>query len=129
MQRQILAVFMLMLGLSNAWAGWQLVAETRESILYIDLDTAEKNGNLVKADSFQDFHKMQTLAGQSYLASKNRNEYDCAKNLVRQIEFSIFPENMGNGGALFTENKIQDWIPVQAGSSAQSLWKNACGKN
>lgn len=129
MRRQIAAIFILMLGLSNAWAGWQLVAETRESILYIDLDTAEKNGSLVKADSFQDFHKMQTLAGHSYLASKSRNEYDCAKNLVRQIEFSIFPENMGSGGALFTENKIQDWIPVPAGSSTESLWKNACSKN
>lgn len=72
---------------------------------------------------------MQTLAGQSYLASKTRNEYDCAKNLMRQIEFSIFPENMGSGGALFTKNKIQDWMSVQAQSPAEALWKNACGKN
>ena len=129
MRRQIAAVIILMLSQSSAWAGWQLSGETRESILYIDLDTIEKNGSLVKADSFQDFHKMQSLAGQPYLASKTRSEYDCAKNVMRQIEFSIFPENMGSGGALFTENKIQDWIPVQAGSSAEALWKNACGKN
>ncbi len=129
MRRQIAAVIILMLGLSSAWAGWQLIGETRESILYIDLDTMEKNGSFVKADSFQDFHKMQSLAGQSYFASKTRSEYDCAKNLMRQIEFSIFPENMGSGGALFTENKTQDWIPVPAGSSAESIWKTACGKN
>ena len=129
MQRLFAAVILLMLSMSSAWAGWQLVKETREYILYIDPDTLEKNGNLVKAVSFQDFHKMQAFAGHDYLASKTMNEYDCAKKLLRQIEFSIFPENMGSGGALFTENKVQDWVPVQAGGAAETLWKSACGQN
>lgn len=42
MWRQCAAVLLLMLGVSSAWAGWQLIAETRESILYMDLDTLEK---------------------------------------------------------------------------------------
>jgi hypothetical protein len=129
MQRLFAAVIMLMLSASSAWADWQLLKETRDYILYIDPDTLEKSGNLVKAVSFQDFHKMQTLEEHSYLASKSRNEYDCANNLLRQVEFSIFPENMGSGGTLFSDNKLQNWMPVQAGSAAESLWKTVCDKN
>ena len=129
MQRRFAVLIFMMLSASSAWADWQLVKETREYILYIDPDTVQKNGNLVKAVSFQDFHKIQTLAEHSYLASKTLNEYDCAKKLLRQVELSIFPENMGSGGALFTENKAQDWVPVQTGSAAETLWKTACGQS
>ena len=129
MQRRFAVLILLMLSASSAWADWQLLKETREYILYIDPETVQKNGNLVRAVSFQDFHKMQTLAEHAYLASKTLNEYDCAKKLFRQVEFSIFPENMGSGGALFTDNKVQDWVPLQAGGAADMLWKSACGQN
>ena len=129
MQRRFAVMILMMLSASSAWADWQLLKETREYILYIDPDTVQKNGSLVKAVSFQDFHKMQTLDGHDYLASKTLNEYDCAKKLLRQVELSIFPENMGSGGALFTENKMQDWMPVQAGGTAEMLWKSVCGQN
>jgi hypothetical protein len=115
--------------MSSAWADWQLIKETREYILYVDPDSVQKNGNLVKVVSFQDFHKMQTLAEHSYLASKTVNEYDCEKKLLRQIERSIFPENMGSGGALFTENKAQEWVTVQVNDATEMLWKRACGQN
>lgn len=129
MRRLFTAVIILMLSASSAWADWQLLKETRDYILYIDPDSTQKNGSLVKAVSFQDFHKMQALAGHSYLAAKTLNEYDCAQKLLRQVEFSIFPENMGSGGALYTEDKVQEWLPVQAGSTAEMLWNRACGKN
>jgi hypothetical protein len=129
MQRRFAVLIFMMLSASSAWADWQLLKETREYILYIDPDTVQKNGGLVKAVSFQDFHKMQTLAEHAYLASKTLNEYDCAKKLLRQVELSIFPENMGSGGALFTDNKVQEWEPVQTGSAAETLWKSACGQN
>lgn len=115
---------------SNAFAGWQLVKETREYILYVDLDAAEKNGALVRLDSSQDFHKMQTLGEHQYLSSKSTTEFDCEKTLMRQIAFSIFPENMANGGALVSEDQPRlEWVPLQKGSAAESVWQKACGKN
>ena len=129
MKRLFAVALTLMLSTSSAWADWQLLKETREYILYLDPDTVQKNGSLLKAVSFQDFHKMQMLAEHAYLGSKTLNEFDCEKKQLRQVEFSIFPENMGSGGALFTENKIQDWMSVQAGSPEETIWNKVCGKN
>ena len=114
---------------SPARAGWQLVSETRESILYIDLDSAQKNGQLVQAESSQDFHQIQKLAGHAYLSAKFTNEYDCEKKQLRQIALTIFPENMANGDVLFSEKTPQDWAPLQPGSTGEALWRHACGKN
>lgn len=114
---------------SPAWAGWQLVSETRESILYIDLDSAQKNGQLVQAESSQDFHLIQKLVGHAYLSAKFINEYDCEKKQLRQISLTIFPENMANGDILFSEKTPQDWAPLQPGSTGEALWQQACGKS
>jgi len=118
------------LTMSHAFAAWQLVKETRDYILYVDLDAAEKNGARVTLASSQDFHKMQTLGEHQYLSSKSVTEFDCEKSVMRQIAFSIFPENMANGGALISEDQPQqEWVPLQQASAAEALWQKACGQN
>ena len=128
MKRVICVASLILLAANPVRAYPQLVKETRDYILYIDLGSKKTNGNLIAVDSSQDFHKKQILSEHSYLSSKFRNEYDCAKMMVRQIEFNIFPENMANGGVLFSETKAQDWMPLQAASAAESLWKIVCTK-
>jgi hypothetical protein len=128
MKHLVFVASLFLLAASPARADLQLVRETRDDILYIDLASAQKNGNLVTAESSQDFHKMQTFSGHSYLSAKFKNEYDCATMKVRQLAINIFPENMANGGILFSEEKPQEWLPLQAGSAAESLWKSVCGK-
>lgn len=130
MKKRTLLFILGLLMSSNAFAGWQLVKETREYILYVDLDAAEKNGAIVRLESSQDFHKMQTRGEHQYLSSKSITEFDCQKTLMRQIAFSIFPENMANGGPLVSEDQPhQDWVSPQTGSAAESVWQKACGKN
>ena len=103
-----------------------LVGETKESIIYINIDTAETNGLIVKAEGSQDFHRQQRLGDLVYLSSKFVNEYDCAKKQVRQLALSIYPENMANGGDLLNDTQVKDWLTPDNGSTLSMLLLKAC---
>jgi hypothetical protein len=107
-------------------AGIDFVAETKESIIYINTATAETNGSVVKAEGSQDFHRQQRLGDLVYLSSKFVNEYDCANKQVRQLVLSIYPENMANGGELLNDTQVKDWLTPGTGSAVSMLLLKAC---
>jgi hypothetical protein len=107
-------------------AGLALVGETKESIIYINLDAAEKKGDVVKAEGSQDFHQQQTLSGHSYLSAKFVHEFNCATKQVRQMTLSIYPENMANGGALLNDTQAKEWAVPAAGSAQAMMLNKAC---
>jgi hypothetical protein len=111
---------------SAAHAGLALVGETKESIIYINLDAAETKGTVVKAEGSQDFHQQQRMGDQSYLSATFVNEYDCAKRQVRQLALRIYPENMANGGALMNDTEMKDWAVPAAGSALAMMLNKAC---
>ena len=110
----------------HAVAGMALVGETKESIIYINLDAAEKKGDVVKAEGSQDFHQQQRLAEHDYLSAKFIHEFDCAKKQVRQLALSIYPENMANGGALLSDTQVKEWATPAAGSAQAMMLNKAC---
>lgn len=120
-------VFCFLAGMALAsQAGLALVGETKESIIYINLDAAEKKGDVVKAEGSQDFHQLQTLAGHNYLSAKFVHEFDCATKQVRQMALSIYPENMANGGALLSDTQAKDWATPTNGSAQAMMLNKAC---
>lgn len=127
MQR-IAMVFCLTLSISPmlACAGMSLVGETKESIIYINLDAAEKNGDLLKAEGSQDFHQQQQLDGHTYLSAKFIHEFDCSKKQVRQLALSIYPENMANGGALLNDQQAKEWTRPAPGTAQAMMLNKAC---
>ena len=127
---RLITAFALTIGLAalQSHAGLALVGETKESIIYINLDDAQKSGALIKAEGSQDFHQQQTLEGLAYLSAKFVNEYDCEKKQVRQLSLSIYPENMANGGALKTNSEATPWAAPSAASATDLMWKKACVK-
>jgi hypothetical protein len=109
-----------------AWAGMDLVGETKESIIYINMGTAQTTGSVVKAEGSQDFHRQQQLGDLVYLSSQFVNEYDCATKQVRQLALRIFPENMANGGELLNDTQAKDWLSPATGSALSMLLLKAC---
>ena len=124
-KRHLLLVLICCL-VNAARAGMDLVGETKESIIYINLDTAETTDRVVKADGSQDFHRQQRLGDLVYLSSKFVNEYDCAKKQVRQLALTIYPENMANGGELLNDTQAKDWLTPGTGSALSMLLFKAC---
>ena len=78
MQRKIILMALFLSVANYASAGWQIVKETRDGILYIDPDSIEKNGEYIKAVSFQDFHVMQSRSDKSFLSKK----VECGSRLL-----------------------------------------------
>jgi hypothetical protein len=74
----------------------------------------------------QDFHRMQSHADQSYLTSKTEFGFDCKTIMVQQLAITLFPENMGNGTAVFTEQKAGTMSPVKAGSIEAAVMQKVC---
>lgn len=118
-------VSMLMV-VSPSFAGWTLLQETRDGILYIDRDGAEKTANGWRVDSSQDFHKQQTFDGKDYLSAKSRYELDCAAKSVRTLRIEFFAENMAVGDSVHMDQKAGDWSAPEKGSQAERLLSALC---
>ncbi len=110
----------------HATAGWSMLQETREGILYIDRDGAAKTASGWTVDSSQDFHQIQLDQGKEYLSARARYELDCAAKKIRRLRAEIYPENMAGGGALDVNEQVQDWQIPEPGSRDGTIWKSLC---
>lgn len=107
-------------------AGWTLVEESHDGIVYIDRDGAEKTASGWKVDSSQDFHKLQRQGDHDYLSAKTRYELDCGSNKIRTLSNELFAENMAGGGALYEDAKPGDWVVPGKGSRLELIWASLC---
>lgn len=116
----------LLLVTGYALAGWSLLQETRDGILYVDRDGAEKTANGWRIDSSQDFHKQQLHDGKEYLSEKSRYELDCSAKKIRTLNVERFPENMAGGDKIHADAKASDWSMPEKGSRLDLVLKSMC---
>jgi hypothetical protein len=109
-----------------AHAAIEILRETKDGIAYVDPDSISKLNGLTKVTVLQDFHRMQSHADQSYLTSKIEFGFDCKTNMVQQLAITLFPENMGNGTAVLTEQKAGTMVPIKAGSIEAAVMQKVC---
>ncbi len=109
-----------------AHAAIEILRETKDGIAYVDPDSIAKANGLTKVIVLQDFHRMQSHADQSYLTSKTEFGFDCKTKMVQQLAITLFPENMGNGTAVFTEQKVGTMSPIKAGSIEAAVMQKVC---
>ncbi len=125
MKRSFL-VLACLLAAGHAAAGWSMLQETRDGILYVDREAAERTARGWTVDSSQDFHKIQLHEGKEYLSARTRYELDCSAKQLRRLRVEIYPENMAGGGTLHFDDNAQDWRAPGPGSSEEAIWKSLC---
>lgn len=120
-----LLITLLVLSSGPSNAGWVFVSGDDEArmTVYVDPDSIQRNGDLVKM-----WHLSDRKTVEGYGSIKSQREYDCAEVRHRLLAASILSEHMGQGTVLSDNLQEGQWIPVAPGSSAQALWKIACGK-
>jgi len=96
--------------------------------MYVDPDTIRRKGDLVKMWQLYDFKTVQTVAGDSYLSSKNQSEFDCTEERSRTLAYTWFSGNMGSDKPVYSNSDEGKWSPVEPRSVCLTLWKFACGK-
>lgn len=116
----------LLFAASSALAGWTLLRETRDGILYIDREGAEKTASGWRVDSSQDFHRQQTHDGKEFLSQKSRHELDCSAKKIRTLSVERFPENMAGGDLVHADRKAGDWSVPEKGSGADLIFNSLC---
>ena len=133
--KRLLVGLMLLMTATAASAEWTAVDESDRHIQYVDRATIQRNGNLVKMWDLKDFKTVKTDAGYSNLSSKTQNEYDCKEEKKRILARTWFDGKMGSGKVVldwrlnYTNGNVRgEWTPISPGSSAEALWKIACGK-
>ena len=124
--KKILCLCLTVLCFNLAHAAIEILRETKDGIAYVDPDSISKLNGLTKVTVLQDFHRMQSYADQSYLTSKIEFGFDCKTNMVQQLAITLFPENMGNGTAVFTEQKAGTMVPIKAGSIEAAVMQKVC---
>lgn len=124
--RKIILMIFLAVASNSVMAAWSKVTDNEEAIIYADLSTVSKSGNLVKMWDLTDLRKKNP--GDNYLSSKTQHEFDCKEKKSRVLNFSTFSGQMSSGNSLNTSNRVHDWLPVKPGGVAGELWAAACGK-
>ena len=129
MMKRLVLGLMLGLTATAALAEWSPASDNDEFILYIDIATIRRNGNLVKMWELMDYKTMKkSVSGPFYLSSKIQSEYDCKGEGVRILAYSLFRGKMGNGNVVVSDSDGGKWEPIRPGSVGETLWKIACGK-
>ena len=124
--KKILCLCLTVWCFNQAHAAIEIWRETKDGIAYVDPDSIAKANGLTKVIVLQDFHRMQSHADQSYLTSKTEFGFDCKTKMVQQLAITLFPENMGNGTAVFTEQKVGTMSPIKAGSIEAAVMQKVC---
>jgi len=113
---------------NSAAADWVAVGRSKPSILYADLTTIRKAGDMVKMSDLLDFKTTQVTQGYRYMSSLTTSEYDCKETRSRILYFSWHSEQMGEGQIVHMDLDPGGWGPVPPRSGVERLWKLACGK-
>jgi len=124
--RKTLLMACLCVIVGHACAGWDLLQETRDGILYVDRVGAEKTASGWRIDSSQDFHQQQSHQGKEYLSAKTRYELDCSAKKIRTLTTQLFPENMAGGDLVHAEQNPGEWTVPAQGSRLEAVWKSMC---
>jgi hypothetical protein len=103
---RIVLVALLAIVPGMAQADWVKVAETRDSIHYVDSATIRADGNLRQVWELQDFADKRSNGARSRRALI---EYDCSAERRRALSIADHPEPMGGGTAFDTWTGQSDW--------------------
>ena len=98
--------------------------------VYVDLDTRQREGNLVTIWQLIDFKWMQGSARgpARFSSTKTYKQFDCMENRVRLLGFTEYSLQMGTG--IRSDGYIDkgNWLAVEPESINHALWILACDK-
>lgn len=128
--RKIVLMILLAVFSSTAAADWFKVgsSDAGNATAYSDPSTILKNGSKVKMWTLLDFRIAKTIGDETYLSTRQKNEFDCNKRKIRLLTISMHSGNMGSGNVIYGNSNIGNWLVVPPDGLGAIFWKFACGK-
>jgi Surface-adhesin protein E len=127
-------VTLLVLSSGTAYAEWVEVGGKVEEgqteyTVYVDPDTIDRSGDVVKLWVLMDFKTTQIVPKPPHMSVKSQREFDCTKDHMRVLAITAFSGNMATGKAVYSSSDFKDHGSLfEPRSVAHRLWKFVCGK-
>lgn len=123
-------VLMMLLAVvsGSAAAQWVEVRRDENQTIYLVPATVRKAGGTVKLWALTDYQTPAGSPDKPYLSEMVQKEYECKEEQSRTLFRSAHSGNMSGGGAVQINAVPDKWGPVSPGSTDETLWKLACGK-
>lgn len=124
-------LFVALLGAAGVThAEWSQVGHSaKDMTLYVDHESRADSGHgTVVMWHLTDYAVMQEFEGRKFLSMKGQDEYDCSKDLSRELLHFWHPDPMGNSQMVHAVYKPTPWVQPEAGSLQRALMQLACKK-
>jgi len=115
-------------GVAPLCAEWVLVDRNDKAKVYVDSETINRNGDVVRVWVLDDLKTAYNRGFNSFLSTRAQEEHDCAKQRFRLVAIERFAGNMGTGNSIYKKTGESAWAPIPRETMAQSVWKFVCGK-
>lgn len=120
----ILAIIALPL---TALAGWVQLAADEVAREYVNLETVQREGNIVSMWNMSDFNAPQPVGnGRTYLSSRVLQAYDCLSKRKQIMTLIHYRSPMGKGQLVFYDKTPGGWRKVASGSLGEAHLNAAC---
>ena len=124
-------LLMLMSGMiGSANADWSKIEHgDKQLTLYVDHETRADSGRgTLVIWHLADYAEPQNLDGKAYRSIKAQYEYDCVKDLTRELMYFWHPDSMGNSQMVHAAYYPGVWNTPIAGSIEHSMMQLVCKK-
>jgi uncharacterized GH25 family protein len=127
MKRILLSVVLASVA-AGAHADWMKVDHpSSEFSLYIDRDTLKTAGvGIMQMWRLVDYAQAQQIDGKPFLSVKGQDEYDCDKQVRRDVLYLWHEGAMGNSHNVKAAYNPGPWTKPEPGSHDESLLAIAC---
>ena len=105
----ILPALFLAVASTPCAAEWVKIADTDQSVIYLDTAISQKVGNNVMVWLLRDHASPRIGAAGPYLSSRDQVEVNCRARKVRRIYSSDHPKPMGEGRFVHSEHGPMSW--------------------
>lgn len=120
-----------LVGLSSAaYADWTKVDYSASDMsLYIDNESRVDSGHgTMVMWHLTDYSASQILGDKKFRSMKGKDEYDCSKDVSRELLHFWHPDAMGNSQMVHAAYVPTAWMKPEAGSLQRVLMQIACKK-
>lgn len=128
MMRKTLLLLCLGLAAAGARAEWLRLAQTGQSVFYVEVPMPKKSGGHVMVWVLRDHAALQYGPSGPYLSSKDQIEVDCPGGRIRRMYSSDHPQAMGKGPLLRFEHGPMSWNYAEPNTIVRRIVDMACAQ-
>jgi hypothetical protein len=126
MARKLLLSLLLAVSCGHVMAEWVKIANSEQSVFYMDSSVSKKVGDNVMIWLVRDHASRQNGESGPYLSSKDQIEVDCRGRRIRRIYSSDHPQHMGEGKFVHSEHGPMSWNNASPNTIVKRIVDVAC---